>query len=611
MSLAERVRTAISDALESMVSRGELARGAAEGASWVIERPKRAEHGDLATNVAMALAKRAGQPPRAIAEKLVRALAGSDVVAGAEVAGPGFVNLRLHPRAFQREVQEILRAGRGWGRGPAGTGERVDIEFVSANPTGPVTIASGRNAVLGDTVARLLESQGHRVTREYYINDRGNQVRAFAESVRAVAAGRDPPEDGYKGAYVRELASWLRGIEPQLFDGDDVDALGRACVTWMLRGVPGSRTLPGIRPSLADLRVHFDVWFSEESLHRWGAVPAVMRQLKEGGYLVEKDGALFFQAPDGAVEDKDRVVRKSDGTWAYFASDIAYFADKIARGYDRLVAVLGADHHGYVARVRNALAALGLPQERFDALLYQLVFITKGGEAVKMGKRAGNFVTIDEVMDEIDEAAQRKGAGADALRFFFLSRSANSNVEFDIELAKKSSLDNPVFYVQYGYARLCSIQRKARTIGLETPARESLQPAALEKLVHPDELAMCQKLGDFPDVLAEAAAAKEPHRIVFYVQELARDFQSYFTRLKGENDPVLPPASVRAVPGWEPSWDLQKTRARLAWIEAIRVTYAQALELVGVSAPERMDRPADDADAADSVDADAASTDAR
>jgi arginyl-tRNA synthetase len=606
MSLVERVRTAISDALESMISRGELARGAAEGANWVIERPKRAEHGDLATNVAMALAKRAGQPPRAIAEKLVRALAGSDVVAGAEVAGPGFVNLRLHPRAFQRQVQEVLRAGRGWGRAPAGTGERVDVEFVSANPTGPVTIASGRNAVLGDTVARLLESQGNRVTREYYINDRGNQVRAFADSVRAAAAGRDPPEDGYKGAYVRELASWLRGIEPQLFDGDDVDALGRACVTWMLRGVPGSRTLPGIRPSLADLRVHFDVWFSEESLHRWGAVPAVMRQLQEGGYLVEKDGALFFQAPDGAVEDKDRVVRKSDGTWAYFASDIAYFADKIARGYDRLVAVLGADHHGYVARVRNALAALGLPQERFDALLYQLVFITKGGEAVKMGKRAGNFVTIDEVMDEIDEAAQRKGAGADALRFFFLSRSANSNVEFDIELAKKSSLDNPVFYVQYGYARLCSIQRKARTIGLETPARESLQPAALEKLVHPDELAMCQKLGDFPDVLAEAAAAKEPHRIVFYVQELARDFQSYFTRLKGENDPVLPPASVRAVLGWEASWDLEKTRARLAWIEAIRVTYAQALELVGVSAPERMERPADDADAADSIDADAA-----
>jgi arginyl-tRNA synthetase len=603
MSLAERVRTAISAALDSMVSRGELAEGAAQGSSWALERPKRAEHGDLATNVAMALAKRAGQPPRAIAEKLVRALAGSDVIAGAEVAGPGFVNLRLRPRVFQQVVEEVLVAGRGWGRQPAATGERIDIEFVSANPTGPVTVASGRNAILGDSVARLLESQGHRVTREYYINDRGNQVRAFAESVRAAAAGREPPEDGYKGAYVLELSSWLRRTAPELLDGGDVDALGRASVTWMLRGVPGSRTLPGIRPSLADLRIHFDVWFSEESLHRWGAVPAVMRLLQEGGHLVEKEGALFFQAPEGAVEDKDRVVRKSDGEWAYFASDVAYFADKIARGYDRLIAVLGADHHGYVARVRNALAALGLPQERFEAILYQLVFITKGGEAVKSSKRAGNFVTIDEVMDEIDEAAQRKGAGADALRFFFLSRTANSNVEFDIELAKKSSLDNPVFYVQYGYARLCSIQRKARGLGLETPTPEQLQATTLEKLVHPDELAVCQKLGDFPGTLAEAARAREPHRIVFYVQELARDFQSYFTRLKGESDPILPPDSVRASAGWERSWDLEKTRARLAWIEAIRVTYAQALELVGVSAPERMDRPAEEAEAVEAVDA--------
>ncbi len=586
-----------------MVSRGELAEGAAQGSSWVLERPKRAEHGDLATNVAMALAKRAGQPPRAIAEKLVRALAGSDVIAGAEVAGPGFVNLRLRPRVFQQVVEEVLVAGRGWGRQPAATGERIDIEFVSANPTGPVTVASGRNAILGDSVARLLESQGHRVTREYYINDRGNQVRAFAESVRAAAAGHEPPEDGYKGAYVLELSSWLRRTAPELLDGADVDALGRASVTWMLRGVPGSRTLPGIRPSLADLRIHFDVWFSEESLHRWGAVPAVMRLLQEGGHLVEKEGALFFQAPEGAVEDKDRVVRKSDGEWAYFASDVAYFADKIARGYDRLIAVLGADHHGYVARVRNALAALGLPQERFEAILYQLVFITKGGEAVKSSKRAGNFVTIDEVMDEIDEAAQRKGAGADALRFFFLSRTANSNVEFDIELAKKSSLDNPVFYVQYGYARLCSIQRKARGLGLETPTPEQLQATTLEKLVHPDELAVCQKLGDFPGILAEAARAREPHRIVFYVQELARDFQSYFTRLKGESDPILPPDSVRASAGWEQSWDLEKTRARLAWIEAIRVTYAQALELVGVSAPERMDRPAEEAEAVEDVDA--------
>jgi arginyl-tRNA synthetase len=594
MSLAERVRSAITAALESMVGRHELTAEAVEGASWVIERPKRAEHGDLATNVAMALAKRAGQPPRAIAEKLVRAFAESDVISGAEVAGPGFVNLRVRPGAFQQEVREILRAGRGWGRAPAATGERIDLEFVSANPTGPVTVAAGRNAILGDAIARLLEARGNRVTREYYINDRGNQVRNFAASVRAAAAGLPTPEDGYHGAYVAELAAWLRSADPGLFEGDDNEALGRSCVMWMMRGVPGSRTLPGIRPSLADLRVNFDVWFSEESLHRWGAVPIVMRQLEEGGYLLRKDGALFFKSPDGGVDDKDRVVQKSDGTWAYFASDIAYFADKIARGYDRLIAILGADHHSYVSRVRNALSALGLPQDRFEALLYQLVFITKGGEAVKMGKRAGNIVTIDEVMDEIDEAAGRKGAGADALRFFFLSRTANSNVEFDIELAKKKSLDNPVFYVQYGHARLRSIQRKAAGLGLRVPLPEQLEGSALEALVHPDELAMCQKLGDFPEVVAEAARSREPHRIVFYVQELARDFQSYFTRLKGENDPILPPDSVRAQPGWEGSWDLAKTRARLAWIEAIRITYAQALELVGVSAPERMDRPAEE-----------------
>ncbi len=578
MSLADRVRAALSGALATM-GVGELA----QGASYVLERPKRAEHGDLATNVAMALAKKAGKPPRAIAEALVKALEGSDVVASAEVAGPGFVNLRLRPAAFHAELSDVLRAGRGFGRAPAATGERVNLEFVSANPTGPVTVASGRNAVLGDAIGRLLEATGCRVTREYYVNDRGNQVRLFAESVRAAAAGREPPEDGYKGAYVGELAAWLQGVDAKAFDGD-AEALGRVCITSMLRGVPGSRTLPGIRPSLAGLRVFFDVWSSEEALHRWGAVDAVMRQLEAGGHLIAREGALFFKAPEGAGDEKDRVVRKSDGTWAYFASDIAYFADKVARGYDRLLIVLGADHGSYPVRVRNALVALGLPADRFEAVQYQLVYLTKGGQPVKMGKRAGNIVTIDEVMDEIDEAAGRTGAGADALRFFFLSRSAGSNVEFDLDLAKKASLDNPVFYVQYGHARLCSILRNGEALGLR-PAPD------WKHLVHPDELAVAQKLGDFPDLVAEAARLREPHRIVFYVQELARDFQSYYTRLKGESDPILPPESVRARAGWESGWDFGKTRARLAWIDAIRTVYAAALDLVGVSAPERMQRP--------------------
>jgi arginyl-tRNA synthetase len=600
MTLVDRVRSVIASAFESMSKAGVVNAEVLDGSSWVVERSKRPEHGDLATNVAMATAKKSGKPPRVIAEALVRALVGNDLVASAEVAGPGFVNLRLFPGALQSQVAEVLEAGLGWGRRPSATGPRVNLEFVSANPTGPVTVASGRNAILGDSVARLLEAAGSRVTREYYVNDRGNQVTKLAESVLAASRGESAPEDGYKGAYVAELAAWLGVTSPELLSDAEKEALGRSCVTWMLRGLPGSRTLPGIRPSLADLRVSFDVWFSEESLTRWGAVPAVMQQLETRGHLVRKDGALFFVAPEGAIEDKDRVVQKSDGSWAYFASDIAYFADKISRGYDLLINVLGADHVGYVTRVRNALTALDLPEKRFEALLYQLVFITKNGVAVKSSKRAGDVVTIDEVMDEVDDATGRKGAGADALRFFFLSRSAGSNVEFDVELAKRRSLDNPVFYVQYGYARLRSIQRKAGEMGLPVPGHPAPKGGVgsddAGKLVHPDELALCLRLAEFPDVVRDAAALREPHRVVFYLQDLAREFQSYFTRLKGENDPILPPESIRAREGWQEGWDLGKTRARLAWIEAIRITYAQALELIGVSAPERMDRLLEETD---------------
>jgi arginyl-tRNA synthetase len=590
MSLADQVRVAVRTALVQAVRSGALGAGVDEAAvadaPFSIERPKQPQHGDLATNAAMVLAKKIGRSPREIATALVAGLAGGNVVRTAEMAGPGFVNLRVHPDALHVELEGILRARTAFGRAAAASGERVNIEFVSANPTGPVTVASGRNAVYGDSVARLLEATGHRVTREYYINDRGNQVRAFAESVRAAAEGRQPPEDGYKGAYVAELADWLKKTEPALLAGEN-EPLGRACVTWMLRGVPGSRTLPGIRPSLADLGVSFDVWFSEESLHRWGAIGPVMRQLDEKGLLEHKEGALFFLAKEGAIEDKDRVVKKSDGSWAYFASDIAYLADKFGRGYDRLIYVLGADHHGTVPRLKNAVTALGFEVSRFEALLYQLVFITKSGAAVKSSKRAGNFVTIDEVMDEIDDAAGRKGAGADALRYFFLSRSTNSNVDFDIDLAKKKSLDNPVFYLQYGHARLASILRKATELGIAHAP--DLSGDAWDPLTHPDELAIAALLSDFPMIVALSADERAPHRVANYLQELAQRFQSYFTRLK--DDPILPQASDRAKPGWEASWDHAKTAARLGWIEAIRIVYAAALDLLGVSAPDRMDRP--------------------
>ncbi len=605
MSLVDRVRSTVQEALSSLALTGALGAeidvGTVTASAFSVERPKRPEHGDLATNVALVLSKKVGKPPRDIALALVRALEGNAVIRSADVAGPGFVNLRVHPSAIHAELEQVLLAGRAYGRAPAATGERIDIEFVSANPTGPLHVGHARGAIFGDAVARLLEATGHRVVREYYINDFGNQVRLFADSVFAASVGQPTPEGGYAGAYVEELARWLQKVDPAAIHGDR-DVLARACVTWTLRGIPGSNTLRGIKQTLRDLDVSFDVWFSEESLHRWGHVAVALGQLRESGHLSEKDGALFFAAKGATepgdepanglhwMEDKERVVRKSDGSYTYFASDIAYFSDKISRGYDRLLTFLGADHHGYVARIRNALEALGLPGERFEALLYQLVFVYRDGKPVKFSKRAGNVIAVEEIVEEIDDAVGRAGAGRDALRFFFLSRSANTNVEFDIDLAKKRSLDNPVFYVQYGYARLSSILRKAREIGFTPPER--LAGAAWASLTHPDELAIAARLSEFPSVVATAAAGREPHKIVFYVQELAEAFQSYFTRLK--EDPILPKASQRAEPGWEASWDRGKTGARLAWIEAIRLVYGASLALLGISAPDRMDRPKDD-----------------
>jgi arginyl-tRNA synthetase len=595
MSLHGRVRKALADALERAAEGGALGDAGKEAvrdvAGWMIERPKRPEHGDLATNAAMVLTKRVGKPPRVIAEALVHALEGSTVIRSAEVAGPGFVNLRLHAGVFHAELAEILAAGRGYGRAPAATGERIDIEFVSANPTGPMHVGHARGAIFGDSVARLLEAAGNRVVREYYINDFGNQTRLYADSVLAAHAGRPAPEGGYGGAYVGELARFLEKIDSTVFDGDK-DALARACVGWTLRGIPGSDTFRGIRRTLHDLDVAFDVWFSEEALHRWGLVAAALAQLEASGHLVRKDGALFFVAGEAGADDKDRVVQKSDGAYTYFTSDIAYHADKIARGYDRLITFLGADHGAYAVRVRNALEALGLPSSRFEALLYQLVYIYREGELVKFSKRAGNIVTAEEVIAEVDEGAGRVGAGRDALRFFFLSRSANTTVQFDLDLAKKNSLDNPVFYVQYGHARLCSILRKAGSLGIVVaPPSPERAAEKWDKLAHADELAIALRLSELPGVLRDAADGREPHRVVFYLQELAREFQSYFTRLK--EDPILPQASQRATPGWEASWDWDKTRARLAWIVAIRTVYASCLELLGVSAPERMERPKD------------------
>jgi arginyl-tRNA synthetase len=603
MSIRERVRASIVRALRQLASAGALGNVGERvlddaASSWTVERPRRAEHGDYATNAPMLLTRHVGIPPRAIADELVAALASDDVVENAAVAGPGFVNLRLRARAIHEELATILASGSAYGRAVAASGERINVEFVSANPTGPITVAAARNGILGDAVASLLELTGHRVTREYYINDFGNQIRAFAESVRLAHEGRPRGERHYQGAYVAEIARHLEErSEPDPFASDDAE-LARTCITSMLHGIPGSKALPGIRNTLAHLGIGFDVWFSEESLHRWGNVDVAVERLRADGFLVEKDGATFFVAgdADGARDDregnvrdgdKERVVKKSDGAWTYFASDIAYHSDKFSRGYDRVIDVWGADHQGYISRMRKVLEALGLSSSRFEVLLYQLVNILRGGVAVMSSKRAGNVVTADEVMEEIDDAAGRQGAGRDALRFFFLSRSSGATVDFDVEVAKKKSLENPVFYVQYGHARLSSILRRADAIGMARPSPEG--PEQWARLDHPDELAIAIHISRWPDVLAEAAAAREPHRIVFYLQELARAFQSYFTRMKV--DPILPPDSTRQQEGWERSWDFEKMAARLGWVRAIRTVHASAMAAIGISAPDRMDLP--------------------
>jgi arginyl-tRNA synthetase len=508
-----------------------------------LDRPPRADFGDYSTNAAMLLAPSLGEPPRAVAERLGDRLGDrlGETVERVEIAGPGFLNLFMADRWFLETLAALLDARDEYGAGAGG--EHVNLEFVSANPTGPITIASARHAAYGDSLARILERAGHRVEREYYVNDAGSQVQRFGESIRARARGEEPPEDGYRGDYVTELAARIEGAAE-----GDVEQLARQGIALMLEGV---------RATLARFRVHMDDYFLESMLHASGAIQAAVDRL-EGVY--EHDGALWLRTTAHG-DDKDRVLRRSNGEWTYFASDIAYHVHKIGREYDRAIDVWGPDHHGHITRMKIAWQALGGDPDAYEIVIMQLVNLTEGGDRVKMSKRAGAIVTLDDLLDEI---------GVDAARWFLASRTNDTTLEIDLELARSQSQDNPVYYVQYAHARIASILRKAGEARVEQALATDIR--ASSERFHPSARALVKRLLELPGEIREAAERRAPHRIAAYATETAQDFSAFYRDCK-------------VVGAAEEGGDED---VRIAICVLTKRVLAQALDLLGVEAPESM-----------------------
>ena len=550
--VTERLAELVRAALQRVAAAGVLPPDAVPEPSF--ERPRSREHGDWATNVALAAAKGHGKP-RDIAQAIVDALEPSDLVAAVEVAGPGFLNFRLSP-AWLHDVVRRAALGEGFGRSDEGAGVRVNVEFVSANPTGPVNVVSGRHAAVGDTIAALLEATGHEVTREYYFNDAGRQMLLFGASVAArylQQLGREAelPEDGYKGEHVSSIA---REIAAEV--GDSLVDLERSELDQRVLDLAWPRILEGVKESLARFGTRFDVWFSESTLHEKGEVTAAIDILCGKGLVEEREGALWFLSSRFG-DDKDRVVIRSNGEPTYFAADLGYLVDKFNRGFDRLIYLWGADHHGTVPRFMAAVEALGFERSAVEVPLMQIVSLTRGGEAVKASKREGIYVALDELVDEV---------GVDAARYTFLTRSIDAPLEFDIDAVKKQAPENPVYYVQYAHARICSILRKAASEGVEP----DVATAPLGRLQHPSEDELMRKLVSYEETIPDAARLRAPQRVTRYIEELASTFSAFYRDCKVVTE------------------NAELTAARLALCVATRAVVADGLGLLGVGAPERM-----------------------
>jgi len=561
----DTLRALLTNAIESLRTSGTLPAEIALP-TIAVDRTKTREHGDFATNIAMALAKPAKTNPRALAQQIVNALPVNDDIAKVEIAGPGFINVFLSDAAWQREAAGVLARGHDYGRSNAGKGVRVGVEYVSANPTGPLHVGHGRAAAIGDTLARLLAATGWSVMREFYYNDAGAQIDNLARSVQARCKGVFPddpgwPEDGYRGDYILDLArNYLlgkpakseSGVVASSRDPNDLGAIRQYAVA-ALRAEQND--------DLAAFGVGFDVFFLESSLYGDGQVEATVAALKAGGHTYELDGALWLRTTD-FDDDKDRVMRKSDGTYTYFVPDVAYHFSKWQRGYMRAVTELGADHHGTLARVRAGLQALerGIPKNWPEYVLHQMVTVMRGGEEVKLSKRAGSYLTLRDLIDE---------AGRDATRWFLVARKSDSQLTFDIDLARSQSNDNPVFYVQYAHARVCSLLRQCGEKGFAYDQANGI--AHLSRLSDASEQALMVELSRYPEIVETASAQLEPHLLSHYLRELANAFHTWY-----HAQPVLV------------ADDAALRDARLALAVAARQVLANGLDLLGVGAPEVM-----------------------
>ncbi|MGY1749704.1 MULTISPECIES: arginine--tRNA ligase [unclassified Modestobacter] len=548
--LSDVVRSAVAAAVE----RGDLAVAVPEDV--VIERPKNPEHGDYATNVALRLAKPAGRPPREVAELLAGQLREHEGVAAVDVAGPGFLNVTLAKDALGQIAVRVVTAGEAYGRTEVLAGQRLNLEFVSANPTGPVHIGGTRWAAVGDALGRLLEASGADVTREYYLNDAGAQIDRFARSLQAAALGRPVPEDGYAGEYIGEIAGQVLAAEPGLLERPEPEQVP----VFRTRGV--ELMVAEIRSSLAALGVEYDVFFSELSLYSSGAVEKAVQRLRDQGHVYEADGAVWLRTTTFG-DDKDRVLVKADGETTYFASDCAYYLDKRERGFDKVVIMLGADHSGYVGRYKALVAATGDdPDTNLEILIGQLVNLLRNGEPVRMSKRAGTVVLLDDLVEAV---------GVDAARYALARASVDQQIDIDIDLWTRKTNDNPVFYVQYAHARISSVLRGAADLGLTLGEAGDVDPAAL---AHPREGDLLRALGDFPRVVASAAELRAPHRVARYLEELAGTYHRFYDSCR-----VLPRGDEEATP---------VTTARLWLCAATATVLRNGLDVLGVSAPERM-----------------------